>query len=124
MHGPVTSPGITSEGRMATAKKARRRAKVAPEYERADLDLILSIARRYTRLLQDWKVTKRTTLNDVSRVASIVDLVHKKTPLNLHRLAEFDDANFGHDVGGILKYADEKGNLTRCFDPRCGERSK
>jgi hypothetical protein len=41
-------------------------------------------------------------------------------PLDLAKLAAFDDANFGHDVGGIRHYIHhDTGELTNCFVPRC-----
>jgi len=40
--------------------------------------------------------------------------------LDFGKLAGFNDANFGHDLGGIRRYLDrETGALTDCFVPRC-----
>lgn len=44
-------------------------------------------------------------------------------PLDLERLLEATDSNFGHDVFGIRKHLDRTtGELTNCFVPRFAER--
>jgi hypothetical protein len=45
-------------------------------------------------------------------------LCHNSTPLRLEELLAADDGNFGHDVFGIRRHLDRKGNLTGCFLPR------
>jgi hypothetical protein len=46
-------------------------------------------------------------------------------PLNLVKLASFDDFNFNHDVFGIRRYLDRTtGKLTNCFVPRCAKPTK
>lgn len=58
---------------------------------------------------------KRTPLD----IRMDLSAVHVHTPLRLGELAEADDANFGHDIGGIGKYLDRStGELTDCFVPR------
>ena len=58
---------------------------------------------------------KRTPLD----VRMDITAVHAKMPLLLGELSEADDANFGHDIGGINKYLDRTtGELTDCFVPR------
>lgn len=47
-----------------------------------------------------------------------VTLVHDKLPLRLQELAEADDANFGHDVFGILRHIDSDTGELRGFCPR------
>ena len=43
-------------------------------------------------------------------------------PLDLDRLATFDDFNFAHDIFGIERYLDKKtGKLRNCFVPRCAK---
>lgn len=44
---------------------------------------------------------------------------HQQEPLDLDRLAEFDDSNFLHDIAGIYRHFDRV-NKTRtgCFVPR------
>lgn len=40
-------------------------------------------------------------------------------PIDLDALLAADDANFGHDVFGIIRYIDRtNGKLTDCFSPR------
>lgn len=42
------------------------------------------------------------------------------TPIDFVKLRGFDDFNFVHDVGGIIRHMDrETGKLTHCFMPRC-----
>lgn len=46
-------------------------------------------------------------------------------PLDLVKLASFDDFNFSHDVFGIRRYLDRStGKLTSCFVPRCSRPTK
>ncbi len=41
-------------------------------------------------------------------------------PLDLQKLLDFSDVNFGHDVLGIRRYIDrDNGTLLGQFDPRC-----
>lgn len=41
-------------------------------------------------------------------------------PLDLQKLLDSKDSDFGHDVLGIRRYIDRStGKLTECFDPRC-----
>ena len=45
---------------------------------------------------------------------------HARVPLDLERLAGFDDFDFAHDVSGINRHLDRKtGDLGGCFLPRC-----
>lgn len=46
-------------------------------------------------------------------------------PLDLHKLASFDDFNFWHDISGIDNHLDrETGKLMGCFVPRCSAGSR
>jgi hypothetical protein len=45
--------------------------------------------------------------------------VHALNPLRLQELAEADDGNFFHDMGGIAKNLNRRtGRLENCFVPR------
>lgn len=55
------------------------------------------------------------------RLEILMDLqaVHYHTKLDLKGLAEADDFNFAHDIGGIARHLDRKtGKLRDCFVPR------
>jgi len=44
---------------------------------------------------------------------------HLACPMRLAELADADDFNFAHDVGGIMRHLDRNtGELTDCFTPR------
>ena len=46
-------------------------------------------------------------------------IAYRHMPLNLDLLLEIDDANFAHDVFGIMRHLDPKtGELRDCFVPR------
>lgn len=47
---------------------------------------------------------------------------HEQEPLDLDMLADFDDGEFLHDVGGIYQHFDRQ-NKARigCFQPRCAK---
>jgi hypothetical protein len=49
-----------------------------------------------------------------------IDATHcNGTPLKLEELLKADDANFAHDVFGIIRHIDRTtGKLTMCFLPR------
>lgn len=48
-----------------------------------------------------------------------IEAVHARTPLRLQELAEADDFNFAHDIGGIARHLDRRtGLLTGHFEPR------
>jgi len=56
---------------------------------------------------------------------ALMDLaaVHAHTPLRLQELAEADDFNFWHDMGGIAYHLDRTtGKLGGCFLPRFAAR--
>lgn len=53
---------------------------------------------------------------DIAAVYSVVKL-------DLHKFKEFDDADFYHDIFGIMNHIDrETGELKYCFLPRCSAR--
>lgn len=61
-------------------------------------------------------------LPHVDRLSLRMDLsaTHASCPLDLERLAAFDDFNLLHDVGGISGHLDRAtGRLTGYFLPRC-----
>lgn len=48
-----------------------------------------------------------------------IQAVHARYPLDLKGLAEADDFNFAHDIGGIARHLDRKtGELRNFFSPR------
>jgi hypothetical protein len=58
----------------------------------------------------------------VERISMHMDLctAHIEGPLNLDKLVQAPDGDFGHDVFGINRYLDRNtGQLTECFVPRC-----
>lgn len=49
-----------------------------------------------------------------------LDMVNRRTPLDLVRLAnDFDDFNLSHDIGGIIRFVNPNGSLRDHFVPRC-----
>ena len=48
-----------------------------------------------------------------------ISVVHAHTPLRLTELADADDFDFAHDIGGIGRHLNrETGELEDCFVPR------
>lgn len=48
-----------------------------------------------------------------------IEATHISRPLRLKELLEADDANFFHDINGIMRFIDrDTGELTGCFSPR------
>jgi hypothetical protein len=48
-----------------------------------------------------------------------IAMAHQRLPLNLDMLLAIDDANFAHDVFGIMRHIDPRtGHLLDCFVPR------
>ena len=55
------------------------------------------------------------------RLSLVMDITaaHREVRLNLTALLKADDANFAHDVGGIVRHIDRQtGKLENCFVPR------
>jgi hypothetical protein len=49
-----------------------------------------------------------------------LDMVNRRTPLDLARLADdFDDFNLVHDIGGMARHVNKDGSLSDFFEPRC-----
>lgn len=73
------------------------------------------------------EIAQRAARMGLGHIKELVDIEMDITachlngcPLDLARLAGLDDANFGHDVGGIRRFLDRHtGELTECFVPRC-----
>lgn len=83
-----------------------------------DMQLIMSIAKRAFALVGGQFSDTLTTSMDL-------EVVHSKTPLNLHKLLTTDNFNFIHDVGGIRKHLNrDTGELEDCFLPRFTIREK
>ena len=75
-----------------------------------DLDSIQRIAAR-----------THTLVSGLDHLSLTMDLgaAHIACPMRLDDLAEADDFNFLHDVGGIMRHIDRTtGELTDCFVPR------
>lgn len=83
---------------------------------REDHDLIMRIADRAIRFAE------HLGLRDWDRQSMIMDLtaVHvNDVRLRLRELLDADDANFNHDVFGIVRHVDRTtGKLGECFVPR------
>lgn len=72
------------------------------------------IIKRAVKLYADFGI-KRAPID----VRMDISAVHAGTPLRLYDLAEAEDGDFGHDIGGIGKYLDRStGRLTDGFLPR------
>jgi len=51
-----------------------------------------------------------------------IEKVHENCPLNLTKLLNADDGNFGHDIAGIYSNLNrQSGELENCFLPRYAE---
>lgn len=83
---------------------------------KAEMKLIQKIARRAVRLAK-----RAGGSYDLTDAQMDITATHANgTPLDLAKLAAFDDFNFAHDVFGIRGHIDRTtGKLTRCFLPRC-----
>ena len=60
---------------------------------------------------------------DYKLTTAVMDITacHSETPLNLQRLMDSKDSDFGHDVFGINCFLDRNTyRLKDCFWPRCG----
>lgn len=83
-----------------------------PNCSREDMRTIGEIADRALQLPWADLPTKLDILMDLTTV-------HEKTPLDLHRLATADLANFSHDIGGIRRHLNrETMELEDNFTPR------
>lgn len=61
---------------------------------------------------------------DVLSLRMDLAAVNAVIPLDFSKLANFDNFNLSHDVGGIIKHMDrETGDLRDCFVPRCAATS-
>jgi hypothetical protein len=79
-------------------------------------------------------------IDDIIARAAVLEITHKWTysrkrlqldltathlngcPLDLHKLLQFDDFNFTHDITGIARHLDRTtGELRDCFVPRCAK---
>lgn len=57
---------------------------------------------------------------DVLSLRMDLAAVNAVIPLDFMKLANFDNFNLSHDIGGILKHMNrETGDLEDCFVPRC-----
>lgn len=73
------------------------------------------------RLIVDRIAKRAALLTGRSPVDHMMDIsvVHAHTPLRLAELADADDGNFGHDIGGIAYHLNlDTGELEDCFVPR------
>ena len=79
-------------------------------------EIVLDIADRAVKLAADHGNRSVRALD----VTMALMFVHDKSPLRLKDLLETDDANFAHDVFGILQHIDtDSGDLDLvCFCPR------
>ena len=86
--------------------------------ERADVLKISAICDRTEKLAA--KLNIRLPIPDRLTLHMDITACHLNgNPLRLDELLAADDANFGHDVFGIVRYMDrETGKLTDCFSPR------
>jgi hypothetical protein len=79
---------------------------------------IITIAKRAIKLSEKNDITYSMT----DCIMDITATHCNGTKINLKKLIEFNDSNFGHDVYGIRRYIDRNtGKLTNNFLPRCTE---
>jgi hypothetical protein len=78
-----------------------------------------AIVRRYRAMLRRLQVPESDIPKQGESIA-IMRRARDREDLNVERLLTMSEPDFGHDVGGILKFADKNGKLTRFFWPRCG----
>ena len=83
-----------------------------------DTNTIAAIAKRGVALAKKYGIYG--IYRDYNTLSMDLTAVHlNDVPLRLSDLRKADDANFGHDVFGIVRYIDRKtGKLTDCFLPR------
>lgn len=81
-----------------------------------DAALIQQIADRAAKLAATFDLTYQRP-----DIGMDITAVHVNScPLDLEKLLDFDDGNFGHDVFGIRRFLDrDTGELRDCFVPRC-----
>lgn len=84
---------------------------------------IRRIVLRYRKVLRELKVP-RSDIPDAGQATLCLRAAHESNNLNIEKLLEFPQSDFGHDVGGILKFAPPPtGYLDGSkFWPRCGAR--
>lgn len=78
------------------------------------IEATLPVFKRALKLYQELNV-------DCDSLSLHMDLAlcHQTTPLDLEGLLRADDANFAHDIGGIVRHLDrETGLMKDCFVPR------
>lgn len=108
--------------RMPTPMSPERAAKRARE--KADMELIGKIADRFDAMIKKF-AAEGEDLNpaDWERTNTVIMMiqVNNVNKLNLQKLLDFDEANFGHDMFGIARHAKAPtGKFQDCFWPRCG----
>jgi hypothetical protein len=82
---------------------------------KAEVGLILLIARRASAMAK----AAGFEYNPLDATMDLEACHCNGCPLDLPKLADFDDGNFGHDVFGIRRFINrERGKLTNCFLPR------
>lgn len=96
---------------MQTAKTDKVSFDVSSE-DRALIDaIIIRAVRLYARL--------EIPLDALSLMMDVTAVHANGCPLKLAALAEADEVNFAHDIGGISRHIDrETGHLGGCFLPR------
>ena len=101
---------------MQTAKTDQ----VSFEVSREDSALIERITGRAVRLF----AKHGQQIDGLSLMMDVTATHANGCPLKLAELADADDSNFAHDIGGIRRHLDrETGHLTGCFLPRFHARS-
>jgi len=84
----------------------------APKEEKM---LIIKIAKRAAEMAKDADIEYELIDAQMDIAATHLN----GTPLDLERMLEADDANFGHDVFGIRRHINRtNGQLEDCFLPR------
>ncbi len=85
-----------------------------------EMDLIAKVAKRAIKMAKENNV-------DYDQMTAVMDLeaCHcNGNPLDLNKLLDAPEGDFGHDVFGIRRFIDrETGVLGDCFVPRCSMRN-
>ena len=74
-------------------------------------------------IVQRWFSDKPHDADKELSLAMDLDATHSNgCPLDFDKLLAFDDGNFSHDVGQIMRFIDRtNGQLQNCFVPRCAK---
>ena len=82
---------------------------------RQELELISNIANRALSMFQEQGVPAKKL-----DLFMDIEYAHRDAPMDLQKLADFPDGDFGHDIAGIYNnFNRETLKMENSFSPRC-----